>query len=51
MMIDADKFYRDAETVTSFGEDWIHLSYKEFLVFFSSEGNGGRSWEGNGGRS
>ena len=36
-MIDADKFFRDAETVTSFGEDWIHLSYKEFLVFFSSK--------------
>ena len=36
-MIDADKFYRDAETVASFGEDWIHLSYKEFLVFFSSK--------------
>jgi hypothetical protein len=37
MMIDADKFYRDAEAVTSFGENWIHLSYKEFLVFFRSK--------------
>ena len=36
-MIDADTFYRDAETTTSFGEDWIHLSYKEFLAFFSSK--------------
>lgn len=36
-MIDANKFYQDATTVTSFGEDWIHLSYKEFLEFFSSK--------------
>jgi hypothetical protein len=37
MMIDADKFYKDAETVSSFGERWIHISYKEFLKFFASK--------------
>jgi len=37
MMIDADRFYRDAETVSSFGERWIHVSYKEFLEFFASK--------------
>ena len=36
-MIDADRFYRDAETVSSFGERWIHVSYKEFLKFFASK--------------
>jgi hypothetical protein len=37
MMIDADRFYRDAPTVSSFGESWIHVSYKEFLEFFASK--------------
>ena len=37
MMIDADRFYRDAETVSSFGERWIHDSYKEFLKFFATK--------------
>ncbi len=37
MMIDADRFYRDAETASSFGEKWIHLSYKEFVEFFGSK--------------
>ena len=37
MMIDADKFYKDAETVSSFGERWVHISYKEFLKFFASK--------------
>ena len=37
MMIDADRFYRDAETVSSFGDRWIHSSYKEFLEFFASK--------------
>lgn len=36
-MIDADRFYRDAETVPSWGEQWIHFSYKEFLEFFRSK--------------
>ena len=36
-MIDADRFYRDSETVSSFGEKWIHISYKEFLEFFGSK--------------
>lgn len=35
-MIDADRFYKDAEIVSSFGERWIHISYKEFLRFFAS---------------
>jgi len=36
-MIDADRFYRDAETSSSFGEKWIHVSYKEFVEFFASK--------------
>jgi hypothetical protein len=37
MMINVDTFYSDAKTATFFGEDWIHLSYKEFLEFFISK--------------
>jgi hypothetical protein len=36
-VIDADRFYRDAETISFFGERWIHISYKEFLEFFASK--------------
>jgi hypothetical protein len=36
-MINADRFYRDAEIASCFGERWTHVSYKEFLEFFASK--------------
>jgi len=34
MRITAETFFTDAVAVTSLGEPWIHLSYREFVAFF-----------------